>query len=260
MSFSVDKWYLDLVTSDGVVVIGYAIEVRWLGLDLRMASRLVARPGERSEVRTLVGEHTPVRDEDGDLVWTADALGLRASWRPDAAPFGRTLLDAPEGRIEWTCAMPRARATAVTATATHDGLGYVEHIHLSVAPWSLPFHALRWGRHVSDRHSLVWIEWDDGRALRAVWLDGQPQPSARAETAGVSGLSGRWALQWHEGRDLARRRIGALIEDAAPALAAPVAGRLARMQEHKQVAASSLVDGAGRPLDAGWTIHEVVTW
>ena len=43
-------------------------------------------------------------------------------------------------------------------------------------------------------------------------------------------------------------------------LAARVAGRLATMQEHKQLSASSLVDAAGHALDHGWAIHEVVTW
>jgi hypothetical protein len=32
------------------------------------------------------------------------------------------------------------------------------------------------------------------------------------------------------------------------------------MQEHKQLSRSSLVDAGGHALDAGWAIHEVVTW
>jgi hypothetical protein len=49
------------------------------------------------------------------------------------------------------------------------------------------------------------------------------------------------------------------VADVLPALARRVAGPLAGMREHKEVARSSIVT-AGRALDDGWTVREVVTW
>lgn len=260
MSFSVDKWYVDLVTGDGTAVVGYVLTVRWLGIDLRMASRLVVERAGRRDERSALGETGGPAVADGRLSWTSEALGLRATWQALDAPMARTLLASPAGSIEWSCVVPRARATAVIATAHYEGLGYAEHLRLTLPPWALPFRRLQWGRHLSDRHAVVWIDWDDGRALRDVWLDGERQPSARLDASGLAGLSDGRGLRWDDHRDLTRRSVGDAIADAAPALAAHVAGRLAGMREHKQLSPSMLVDAAGRPLDAGWSIHEVVTW
>lgn len=259
MSFEVDKWYMDVVTDEGVAVIGYLLDVRWLGLDLRIASRLVARPGEPPDEKTTLGR-SAVSHAGEVLTWTSEPLGVRATWRALEAPVSSTLLASPTGRIEWSCTHPRADATVVTTAATYEGLGYAEHVRLTVPPWALPFQTLRWGRHVSDGHSLVWIEWDGERTMRSAWLDGVTQPSARVVDGGVHGLESQQTLHWHEGRDLVRRSVGRAIGEVAPALSAHIAGRLAGLLEHKQLSRSSLIDAAGRALDHGWTIHEVVTW
>ena len=87
-----------------------------------------------------------------------------------------------------------------------------------------------------------------------------PQPDAHVLATGVAGLTNQQALRWHGARDLSRREVGATLTRVAPTLAARVAGRLATMQEHKQLSRSSLVDADGGGIDRGWTIHEVVTW
>lgn len=181
-------------------------------------------------------------------------------WYLDLATAEGAALTSADGTIEWHCLIPRARATIVTPTARYDGLGYVEHLRLTLPPWAFPFHTLRWGRHLSERHGLVWIAWDGATPMRVAWLDGEVQPAAQVTATGVSDLSTGRALQWHDSRDLCHRQVGAAVSQVAPALGALVAGRLARMQEHKQLSASALVDAAGTALDAGWTIHEVVTW
>lgn len=96
MSFVVDKWYLDLVTADGVVVVGYRLAVRWLAFDLQMASRLRAAPGEATDERSTPHEtsipHLAVTPSLGAMVagrlgsmqehkqcarsWLVDARGL----------------------------------------------------------------------------------------------------------------------------------------------------------------------------------------
>jgi hypothetical protein len=196
----------------------------------------------------------------GLLAWTSASLAQHGEWRGLDAPIERTLLTSPAGAIEWSCVMPRARASVVTASGRHEGLGYAERLRLTLPPWAFPFHTLRWGRHLSADHAVVWIEWDGEQSMRATWLDGVPQPDAHVLATGVAGLTNQRALRWHGARDLSRRAVGATISRVAPALAARVAGRLATMQEHKQLSRSSLIDASGRALDEGWAIHEVVTW
>lgn len=259
-SFALDKWYLDLVTDDGTAVVGYVVGVHWHGVDLRMAARLEVGPTGHPVEHMALGDQAMPHLAGGCLSWTSDALGLRGEWRGLDAPITRTLLASASGNIEWSCVMPRARATVVTPSARHDGLGYAERLRLTLPPWALPFKILRWGRHVSDRHALVWIEWEGHHPLRAAWLDGEPQPAAHVVTSGIDGLSDQRALRWHDDRDLTRRSVVHTLAGVAPALAVRVAGRLAGMQEHKQLSPSALVDAAGLALDAGWAMHEVVTW
>lgn len=260
MSFSVDKWYLDLVTDSGTAVLGYVIDVRWLGLDVRLASCLVVEPGGGRQELMSRGETAWPRVVDDRLSWTSGMLGLEAEWRAIDRPIAHTLLSSPAGDIEWSCAMPRARATVVTPSARYEGLGYAEHLRMTMPPWAVPCHTVRWGRHVSDRHALVWIERDGAAPMRAAWLDGAFEPAASVAASGVAGLSDQRTLVWQGSRDLTHRSVGDAIAAAAPALATLVGGRLGTLREHKQVSASALLDAEGRALDDGRAIHEVVTW
>lgn len=261
MSFAVDKWYLDLVTRDGLAVVGYRLSVRWLAFDLQVAARLLAAPGAAPDERSALGETAAPEVDGRRLSWSPRKLGLQATWQAIDAPILCTLLESPAGRIEWSCLMPRAHASAVIDGTRHDGLGYAEHLRLTLPPWSFPFHTVRWGRHVSDQHALVWIEWEGAHPRQSVWLDGVPQPEARVVPAGVDGLTGAArALRWRQSHDITRRHVGATLARVAPALGAMVAGRLSGMQEHKQCSRSALVDAEGRAIDDGWAIHEVVTW
>lgn len=259
VSLTVDKWYLDLVSHDGTAVASYVIGVRWQTLDLRYAACLVSTPSAPPVERHTFSALPWPTFADGHLTWTAESLGVRGQWRALDAPIARRLLSVPAGAIEWSCLVPRGDATIVTAAGTFEGLGYAERLQLTLPPWAMPFRLLRWGRHLSDRHALVWIEWDGDPSMHAVWLDGEPQNSARVDASGVVGLDGQRALHWRPGRDLTRRAVAGVVA-RAPSLAARVAGRLASMREHKQLSPSSIVDANGRALDRGWTVHEVVTW
>jgi hypothetical protein len=260
MSFTLDKWYLDLVADDGTAVVGYAAKVAWQAFGLRYTSALLVPSASPPIEQTSLGDDAWPRFADGCVTWTSKTLGLHGEWRGLEPPIAHTLLTSPAGSIEWSCVMPRARVEVVTPSARYDGLGYAEHLRLTLPPWALPFRTLRWGRHVSDRHSLVWIEWDGEQAMRAAWLDGEPQASARVVDSGLAGLTEQRELRWRASRDLTRRAVDRLVARVAPALSALVAGRLGTMQEHKRLSPSSLLDASGQAIDNGWAIHEVVTW
>jgi len=260
VSFTVDKWYLDLVTDDGTALVAYAVDVRWHGVAMRLASRLIVdADGRRDEHSTRQEAAWPAL-ADGRLSWASEALGIDGVWLALVPPVARTLVASPAGVIDWTCDMPRARASVTTRAARYDGLGYAEHLHLTLPPWALPFSTLRWGRHVSDRHAVVWIERDGADCLRDIWIDGEPAPHARVVADGVCDLPGGRELRWQPHRDLVRRSVGDALARVAPTLAQTLGGRLTTMREHKQLSRSALVDATGVALDDGWAIHEVVTW
>jgi hypothetical protein len=140
-----------------------------------------------------------------------------------------------------------------------EGLGYLERLRLTVRPWKLPFRALRWGRHLSAEHSLVWIDWRGGKERCWVWLDGVEQTGAVVHDDGVTGLADGAELRWTGGRDLRDRRLLATLAGSLPPLTHRLAGPLARWHEHKHLSPSAITMN-GRSLDHGWSVNEVVTW
>lgn len=257
--FQLVKWYLDVVTDDGAVVLLYQARLRWAGLRLRYAAILLDECRRRRVERATTHAVTvPCLDQDG-VRWHNERLGVVGRWRSDAPSICRTLASGANGAIDWTCHVPRGRATVSCDGVTYRGTGYVECLTLGVPPWRLPFRALQWGRHASRAHSLIWIDWD-GRDPRCwVWLDGEECAGAGVADSCLTGLAHDTTMRMDDARDLRNRRVLAALAGVLPAAARRAAGPLAAMHEHKRVARSALMR-TGQPIDTGWTVYEQVTW
>ncbi len=257
--FELDKWYLDLVTDRGTALIGYAVECRVGPASIRYASLLHASPDSPAVERTTRRDARSPVHEGNLLRWNVPALGFEGCWERIGAPVGQTLLHTARGRIEWHCHLPRARVTARFESAAMVGLGYAERLHITVPLWQLPFRTLRWGRYVSDRRGLVWIEWTDGLERRWIWSDDDAQPATRLHADGVSGLSGPSELRFEDRRIVRDRQVLDSVGRLLPAAIRDRVGPLAGMREQKWLSRSSLRH-EDMVTDRGWTIHEEVRW
>src|SRR5258705_4679149 len=259
--FLLTKWYLDLVTREGTALIGYAARLRWGRLRMAYASVLVSEPSrEARETRAFGGGRSWPRLEGDRLTWAQPRLGIDGTWERAAPAIRRRLLKNDAGEIRWACEMPCARASVTIGDRTFDGLGYAERLSLSIPPWNLPFRTLNWGRHTSPGHSLVWIDWAGEATRRYVWLDGVEQPDACVELVAraVCRLDGETTLRLDEARDLCNQRALGRIAGRVPGLTRRLAGPVAAMREHKQVARGTIErHGDSR---AGWMLFETVTW
>ncbi len=257
--FQLNKWYLDLVTPDGVVVVCYSARLRWGALRLRFASILLHVPGARPEEAVTVRRvERPVIDR-GNLRWSSEALDVHGEWRRQRPAIRETLLRSDAGAFRWSCRMPLAAAEAQWGHRRFAGLGYVESLGMTVSPTQLPFRTLRWGRHLSPEHSLVWIDWIGNVSGRWVWLDGVRQQGAGLAEDGTIRLPEGRHLQLHDSRDIRNQLVLPAVGALLPGIASRVAGSLGTLREHKMVSRSALYQDE-RPLDSGWTVHEVVTW
>lgn len=257
--FQLLKWYLDVITDDGAVVLLYQARLRWAGLRVRYAAVLLDVPqGRRVERATTLCVRPPRRDPQC-VQWQNEALGVMGVWHGDAPAISRTLAAGANGAIDWSCHIPRGRATVSCDGVTYSGTGYVECLTLGILPWQLPFRTLQWGRHVSDSHSLVWIDWAGHEPRCWVWLDGEECANAGVADSGLTGLAHDTTMHLHGARDLRKRNVLAAVAGVLPAAARRAAGPLAGMHEHKLVARSALMRN-GCPVDAGWSVFERVTW
>jgi hypothetical protein len=263
-AFRLSKWYMDCVTDAGAMFVAYAARLDWGVLSLRYGATLVHAgegDGEARSESTLIGVHEPTCTE-GAIEWGCERLRVEGRWASEAPPVRVTVFESAEGKVAWTCHQPRARVRASLSGARLEGLGYAEHVELTLPPWSLPIDELRWGRFIGRDRSLVWVDWRGPHEKRVVALDGVLLDDVRVEDHGVSGEGGRVALSIEETRVLRHGRLG------AKALAGLVSGleergirlplRILQVDERKALGRGVL--RANGRTDGGATVHEVVRW
>lgn len=207
------------------MVFAYRAELRWGGVRVHYTSLL---PGGATSLRS-----TPEPEASGNTVtWHVPRFGLEARWESLDPPF-RTEL----GRhVDWHCLAPRARADVRIGTRSISGLGYVEHLTLTVPPWRLPIQELRWGRLLDGSSSVVWIDWCGPEPHKVTLRNGAP---GDAEMPVLT-----------PGRVLRDGALGSTILQRIPALARTLPGRVLAIHETKWLTRSG----------DGWAIHEVVRW
>ena len=253
--FELVKWYMDVVAEDGRAVFAYSAKLRWGAARVSVGSychRNIA--GVLREESTFRPGREPAF-EGGRLAWSCPRIALSGEWHAGAAPIERTLLSSERGTIDWHCLLPRARADVRVGDESLTGFGYAERLRITLPPAELPFRRLSWGRHLSSEHALVWIDWHNGPATRWIFLDGAEQPHAHLTPLGIDSLTDNRSFRFGSPAELIHRPAVTSIARLAPRLAHRIAGPLATLREHKQVARSQLLRG-DRILDHGWSLYE----
>lgn len=158
-SFRLQKWYLDAVDPDGQVFIGYWATLRWGWLSLHYQGYLHQRRGEPTvHVNRFRKSAPPVEVEDR-VDWQVP--GVACHWKKRSLPIRQLLLANEHGTVDWHTIMPSASAVIhFQESSTLNGLGYVEHLDMTIPPWKLPIQRLHWGRAISASDAVVWIRWE----------------------------------------------------------------------------------------------------
>lgn len=231
MAVELSKWYLDCVTAQGEPAIVYVAELRWRGSALRYSSVL-----DGETVRSAVGGDEPA--VDGRVIsWRSRDLEVSGSWTALDPPVESWLHEA----VHWRCLQPRARVRVRLAKREFDGLGYVEHVRLTIAPWKLPIRTLGWGRFLHDGGYVVWIHRDDRRLC---WS---------------SGGEAFEELAFGETRTLREGTLGSAALSSIPGVNRTLPARVLNIHETKWLSRARL-GGPGHAGAEGWAIHEVVKW
>lgn len=253
--FSLKKWYMDVVDERGEVFISYAAELRWNRLSLSYHGFLRGSPDggitSRNRFRTA-----PMPALAGStLRWRAP--GIEGEWRGAAAPIQEVLLEAQEGRIDWQCVLPRAEVDIRVGKDSLRGLGYAECIEMTLPPWELPIHELRWGRFLSSGHQIVWIQWLGPVPKLLIHHNGVRHDQGEIDETGIS--FGNTHLIFSESL---RLRSGALMSTVlarAPWIRQLLPLSILRLDERKWRSRGRLAQ-EDQAAEEGWAIHESVRW
>ena len=190
--FLLSKWYLDCVAEDGTTFIGYAALLRWKLLSLHFSNILLRRPNEGTKTESSLTSHDAPQRDGSSIRWTHRAFSVEGNWTGLSNPINRQLYKDEDGEIVWSCLLPMARATIrIGNTPAIEGLGYVEHLSLSLLPWKLPITELRWGRFLMNAGSLIWIDWRGPVRKRLVLHNGEEVDDATITDFEIQGSGGR---------------------------------------------------------------------
>jgi len=253
-SFGLVKWYLDCVTDDGEAVIVYCAELAWHGVHLQLNSVLSSRDGKLN-TRTSISKYE-LSSDGGRISATLPNAGVTGTWEGDCPPFERLVYEHDGGSVRWNCLQPRSIATLRVGDRKLRGLGYAECLTLTIAPWELPLKQLRWGRFVSPKDSLTWVDWQGSYNTSFAVRDGKecgPIAVSDSEVA-VPGAS----LHIEDGVALRGGRLRSTILPAAPALGRLFPHSIFKVDERKWRSRGVLITEGHD--SSGWVIHEVVRW
>lgn len=253
-SFSLTKWYQDSVDPAGRAAIAYSTALGWRGRTVSWHAVALYEPGGPPREWTSVARTDLPSRENGRIAWHPRTLGAAFSADPLLQPFNVRFMDDHRGVVDWTCEAGAAHTSMVLGCGSVEGLGYAERLLLTVAPWRLPIHELRWGRWISAdaRHAIVWIDWRGAEPATAVFVNGVRQLRAAVTDDRVTadGL----ALTLSSPRVLHARSIGDILARIRP-LGALVPASWLAVEDRKCLSVGTL-DGADRTT--GWAIHEIV--
>ncbi|MCM2275760.1 MAG: hypothetical protein NDI75_13305 [Candidatus Didemnitutus sp.] len=252
---NLEKFYLDVVGADGSGCIGYATQLG-AGLPIKPAALLMwgAESAAAAVQRRTLRGALPRREVD---VWNWDcaALAVAGKWQSCARPVRETLWESADGGVYWDNLSPRAKVTLRFGEHQIVGWGYLERLRLTVPPWQLPIHGLRWGRFVTAETSIVWIRWEHDEARSWLWVDGQRCEPRRISEQGVEWAGGRLAFHTH--RQLRHGRLGETVFARWPQVERFLPARVRAYEETKWCSRATLALGERADV-TGWAIHEFV--
>ena len=252
VAFQLSKWYADAVSPEGDVFIGYRARLHSGAFDISYAAAL-------DTAHTHAPCHTPFHIDRREIHWRAPSLGVDARWQRTSSGIRATIYESTEGAVEWHCLVPKgAAAVDRKGRRTVDGLGYVEHLRVTIPPWQLPIRTLRWGRFLSARHSLVWIDWQGDFSARLAYLDGAPVAASAISDDGLTLVDGSRAT-FDRGMVLRHGTLGSNVLHAVPGIDTIAPAEIFLMEETKWRSRTTLTSSADGP-EEGWSIHEIVQW
>ncbi len=171
--FYLNKWFLDFIGDNGMVMIFYATELSWKGITVPYKSWLSSKQGHQIH-HTSGFRRVEMPTMMEDLIqWGDSGFGVSGVWKSNAKPLYARLIKSDQGNLDWNCFLPHSTVSLNINDQVLKGVGYVEQLEMTILPWEIPMDQLRWGHFNSDQDYLVWIEIVKEKKSQWVWWNGQ---------------------------------------------------------------------------------------
>ncbi|MGD0342615.1 MAG: hypothetical protein ABSA76_13005 [Bacteroidales bacterium] len=111
----------------------------------------------------------------------------------------------------WNCHHPKALAEITYNGNIYKGLGYAETLFCPINPLKLPMQVLRWGRFLSDSHTVIWINWKGEHPLNKIFLNGTEYNDAIFENEIIIFNDGNNKLEFSQIQTIRDGRLSGLF-------------------------------------------------
>jgi hypothetical protein len=258
-AFELSKWYADCLTEDGAALIIYHAQLRWRTPTIHYSNLLIREAGRPARSQFSLRKQ-PAPIHDGEIEWTSPVWNAEGRWRKTCAPVREILFDSPAGFIEWNCFAPRSSAEIrIGEGRLYHGMGYVEHLRLTIPPWRLPIRQLWWGRFVNACDALVWIDWRGSYNKQVVYYNGLPVSACTISDHEVRLGADGGVLSLDTSTILREGALGATALSVLPNLERLFPARILGIRECKWLS-RAVLRRPGQADSVGLAIHEVVEW
>lgn len=261
-NFCLIKWYLDFVDDKGVAMIFYAAHLTWYGMSVKYASWLEAAPEIAVKLKQSFRNVQLPLQNDESITWQHPVFGISGTWHGREKQLQTRLVDMPEGFLDWNCFQPASEVVLNINGKVRTGKGYAEQLILTVPPWLIPMHTLRWGRFLSKENNLVWIELKEDTSKQWLWWNGEKQTHADITDDYIHIPYKNFHLALDRNVILESEKkisavVGKLIQ-YLPGFKNNIPIKFLMADEHKWLSNGTLLDT--NTIDHGTVIHELVNF
>ena len=157
--FNLSKWYFDCVNNRGETIILYAAKLQFNKISVPYNS-IIYRIGKNGFIHKSRFRNLSFPEILKNEIRLNDPkYGIVGSWKSSVPEIKERIFESEKGTLDWNCLQARSQSKVnIDSTNKIEGLGYAEHLTLTVEPWHIPMSQLRWGRYVTEGDYLVWIE------------------------------------------------------------------------------------------------------
>lgn len=256
--FLLSKWYLDCVAENGDAFIGYYATMKWKTISFHYSSIVTHSDDAGTRSRTAIRKSPPPKMNDSTIEWICEPLKFKGIWKSAARTIQRQLFESEDGNITWSCIMPRSDAEiSLGASRYIPGTGYVEHLSLTLKPWLLPIHELRWGRFHSENHTIIWIEWRGPNPKGLVFHNGTLMDDYSINDRLITMGNGEYSLLIEDRTVIRDGPLVSTVLSDIPGLGKMIPEQILQARERKWRSRGYLSHNYSQP-EPGWVIHENV--
>ena len=260
-NFHLEKWFLDCVTEEGQAIIFYAAKLKWKKWTVPYTSWLYYNTKSGLSNKSRFRNVTFPEIKNDIIYWNDNDFQVLGTWKQLSPPINDIIFTSKEGNLDWNCYQPISKVNLKIGDTELKGTGYVEKLTLTVSPWKIPMNELRWGRYISNKTQLVWIEIREKEIQQWIWYNGKKIENASIEDNCITLPHLNIYLELDKGIILeSEKKILKVVKDLLvylPGFNKEMSKFFLNSDEYKWLSRGILKE-SNKTINEGWAIHEFI--